>query len=236
MMRNGKRQQRKRRHNQGEGRRGPIATTCALLPGPDGLSFTMLIILAPIPSKKGEGESVVMTMTRQEMTPMEELKSHPGLLEQTATDLLQEIRQMVETFLRTEFTPSAEVAFPGHSRLRQPTQSCVFRLGDLAINYAERSVSVAGRTVDPPLPPNVYKLLVELSRHPGQVLSYDQLLQRVWGADYVGDPRLVRNVVMRLRRALGDDARAPKYVITRPGVGYFMKKAEDRGRISSVSP
>ena len=98
----------------------------------------------------------------------------------------------------------------------EPDQPYV--LGDLTINYEARRVTVAGRRVR--LTAKEYQLLYELSVSPGRVLTHDVLLQRIWGLYSSGDPRLVRTLVKRLRRTLGDDANNPRYLFTEPGVGY----------------
>ena len=100
-------------------------------------------------------------------------------------------------------------------------------LGDLTINYAERRVSVAGRSVH--LSATEYKLLVELSVNAGRVLTHDQLLRRVWDQDNFEGSQLLRTYVTYLRTKLGDDARSPTYVFTEPRVGYRMAKSERRG-------
>jgi two-component system response regulator MtrA len=65
-----------------------------------------------------------------------------------------------------------------------------------------------------------FRLLSELIRHAGLVLTREVLLERVWGYDYLGDSRLVDMAVMRLRDKLGDGADAAGYVSTVRGVGY----------------
>jgi DNA-binding response OmpR family regulator len=65
-----------------------------------------------------------------------------------------------------------------------------------------------------------FRLLAELVRHAGLVLTREVLLERVWGYDYLGDSRLVDMAVMRLREKLGDPADAPRYLSTVRGVGY----------------
>ena len=97
-------------------------------------------------------------------------------------------------------------------------------LGDLVIDYAERRVTVAGSPVA--LTPTEYGVLYELSVHAGRALTHDHLLERVWGPERQGEPWLVREVVKRLRRKLGDDANNPRYVLTEPRVGYRMAKGE----------
>ena len=69
-----------------------------------------------------------------------------------------------------------------------------------------------------------YKLLSELSVNAGRVLTYDQLLRRVWGLEQSGDPRLVRAFVKNLRHKLRDGAKNPTYIFTEPRVGYRMAK------------
>ncbi len=97
-----------------------------------------------------------------------------------------------------------------------------FTLEDLAINFAERRVSAAGRVVS--LSATEYKLLYELATHAGRVLTHQQILQRVWGPDYSGETELVRSFIRNLRRKLGDDARRPRFIFTEPQVGYRMPK------------
>ena len=99
-----------------------------------------------------------------------------------------------------------------------------FALGDLVIDYAERRVSVAGRAIH--LTPTEYELLFELSVNAGRVLTFDALLDRVWGLGRSGDRGSVRTYVKRLRRKLREDAGNPKYIFAEPRVGYRMPKGE----------
>ena len=100
---------------------------------------------------------------------------------------------------------------------RQP-----FNVGDLDIDYADRSVTVSGRPVG--LSATEYKLLFELSTNAGRVLTRDQILRRVWGLEYSGERDLLRAAVKNLRRKLGDDANDPRFIFTEPRVGYRMAK------------
>ena len=67
------------------------------------------------------------------------------------------------------------------------------------------------------------------------MLTHGLLIQRVWGPEKVGEGWLLRNVVNRLRRKLGDDAQNPRYIITEPRVGYRMAGGEGEGS-SAASP
>ena len=100
-------------------------------------------------------------------------------------------------------------------------------LGDLTIDYAERRVTLAGRPL--PLIAMEYRLLAELSANAGRLLTYEHLLERVWGEKSSGDVRPMRTIVSKLRRKLGDDADNPIYIFTEPRVGYRMPKGERKG-------
>ena len=67
-----------------------------------------------------------------------------------------------------------------------------------------------------------YRLLTEFAAHAGAVLSRDQLLERVWGYEYLGDSRLVDAHVRRLRLKIEDHADDPKLIVTVRGIGYRL--------------
>ncbi len=71
-----------------------------------------------------------------------------------------------------------------------------------------------------------FRMLLELSANAGRVLTYEHLLQRVWGVEGDGDLRPMRTVVRSLRRKLGDDSDDPAFIANVPGVGYRMPRSE----------
>ena len=92
--------------------------------------------------------------------------------------------------------------------------------GDLTLDFTQRQATLGGQPVR--LLALEYRLLAELAAHAGQVLTYQRLLERVWGRRGAGDLRPMRTVVGRLRRKLGDDADHPTYVFNEPRVGYWV--------------
>ena len=98
--------------------------------------------------------------------------------------------------------------------------STSYSVGGLIIDYAGRRVTLSGEHVE--LTATEYALLYELAVHAPRVQSHNVLLQRVWGPERVGESWLLRDVVKRLRRKLGDAAGSPRYIITEPRVGYRM--------------
>ena len=114
---------------------------------------------------------------------------------------------------------AAELTARVRTALRRRAGANAFVLGELAIDYGRRRVSVAGRPVQ--LTRTEYELLRLLSLSGERVSTYNSLLRQVW-AGRAKDPKLVRTVVKNIRRKLGDDAASPVYVVTERGVGYRM--------------
>jgi len=70
-----------------------------------------------------------------------------------------------------------------------------------------------------------YAVLAQLARHPGRVITQQQLLKDIWGPTHVEDTHYLRIVVGHLRQKLGDDPAAPQYIVTEAGVGYRLVNA-----------
>jgi len=101
---------------------------------------------------------------------------------------------------------------------RGPGDADRLHLGPIAIDLAGRTVSRDGSSVA--LTRTEFDLLAELTRHAGQVLTRDVLLDRIWGYGYLGDSRLVDVAVGRLRAKIEADPAAPELVLTVRGAGY----------------
>lgn len=92
--------------------------------------------------------------------------------------------------------------------------------GDLVVDRAAMTVTRGGGAIS--LTPTELKLLVELSRRPGQALSRQQLLRLVWDHDYLGDSRLVDACVQRLRAKVELVPSDPRLIRTVRGIGYRL--------------
>ncbi|WP_067853658.1 response regulator transcription factor [Nocardia shimofusensis] len=88
----------------------------------------------------------------------------------------------------------------------------------LTVDPDTREVTVDGTPVQ--LSALEFDLLLALARAPGRVYSRRQLLEKVWGGDFFGDERVVDVHIRSIRRTLGDDAGAPRFIGTVRGVGY----------------
>ena len=100
----------------------------------------------------------------------------------------------------------------------RPTRN---RFGDLELRRDLGVVVKGGDELS--LTKTEYRLLCEFADHPGAVLSRDQLLERVWGYEYLGDSRLVDAHVRRLRVKIEDHPDDPKLIVTVRGIGYRLQ-------------
>ena len=129
-----------------------------------------------------------------------------------------------DDYIVKPFSPTELVARI-RAALRRREEPEPFVLGELAIDYGSRRVSVAGQAVD--LTATEYELLRVLSLNAGRVTDYVTLLRRVWGGRNHADSNLVRIFVGNLRRKLGDSAAEPAWIFNQRGVGYRMPAPDD---------
>jgi len=137
---------------------------------------------------------------------------------------------ITKPFSPTELVARIETALRRHSTSpRSEVRQSSFTLNGLVINFAERLVSVEGEPVS--LSAMEYKLLYEFATNAGRVLTYEQILQRVWGPEYSGETELVRSMARHLRRKLGDEGRNPRYIFNESQIGYRMPKPENAAKM-----
>ena len=125
-----------------------------------------------------------------------------------------------DDYLTKPFSPRELVARI-KALLRRPRSAATrARLGGsgLSVDLARREVSADGRSAI--LTNTEFELLVALVRDPGVVVSRQQLLDRVWGADYYGDDHVLDVHVGNLRRKLREDPEAPRWIETVRGIGF----------------
>jgi two-component system, OmpR family, response regulator VicR len=97
-------------------------------------------------------------------------------------------------------------------------------IGSLTIHPDAYVVSKRGETIE--LTHREFELLHYLAKHIGQVMTREHLLQTVWGYDYYGDVRTVDVTVRRLREKIEDSPSNPTWIVTRRGVGYYLRNPE----------
>lgn len=124
-----------------------------------------------------------------------------------AKELAARIRAALRRTTLTDSNPSGAV-------------NAVSLFGDIELSRELSVVRKAG--VEVSLTKTEYNLLVEFADHPNMVLSRDQLLERVWGYEYLGDSRLVDAHIRRLRVKIEQQADDPKIICTARGMGYRL--------------
>ncbi|HLX78770.1 MAG TPA: response regulator transcription factor [Acidimicrobiales bacterium] len=98
--------------------------------------------------------------------------------------------------------------------------SPILQANEITMDSARHEVTVRGQEVELPL--REFQVLRELLAHAGRVVTRDDLLEKVWGFDYDGDPRIVATLIGRLRARIERDPDRPKNIVTIRGVGYRL--------------
>jgi DNA-binding response OmpR family regulator len=94
-------------------------------------------------------------------------------------------------------------------------------VGDLVIESLAHRATLAGQELE--LAPREFALLHALALHAGQVVSVDELLAQVWGAEYLGEPQVVYVHIRWLREKIEADPKNPQRIVTMRGVGYKLE-------------
>ena len=115
----------------------------------------------------------------------------------------------------------AEVQVQNSANTEKPKkENVVIELGDLILDTERFEVKVRGKIIDLTL--REFEVLKYLANQPGQVVTRETLLEKVWGYEYYGDIRTVDVTVRRIREKIEKDTSAPKILITKRGVGYYL--------------
>ncbi len=99
-------------------------------------------------------------------------------------------------------------------------KEAVFSDGFLTVDISERKVTVNGERVK--LTPREFRLLALLVENAGHILTHRQVLEKVWGWEYIDDVDYVRIYISHLRQKIEPEPAQPKYVLTESGVGYYF--------------
>jgi two-component system KDP operon response regulator KdpE len=138
-------------------------------------------------------------------------------------DKVQGLDLGADDYLTKPFGPAEMLArVRAVLRRRQPSEQASPELvvDDLTINLARRRVIRDGQEIR--LTPTEYKLLYELATNPGRVMLHGELLSRVWGPEYRDEVDYLWTYVRYLRNKIEPDPAHPRYILSEPGVGYYL--------------
>lgn len=176
-----------------------------MLPGPGGLQVARRL-------KDSVGVPVIMLTARGE-----------------EDDVLRGFEAGADDYLVKPFSPKVLVArvraVLRRAGLGSDDDAAPVVRGPLVMDERSRMVTVDGTPVE--LTAIEFDLLRALADHPGWVYSREQLLERVWGYDHLGDSRVVDVHVANLRKKIGDDSSQPRFIRTVRGVGYKFQVPEE---------
>ncbi|MFC2122342.1 response regulator transcription factor [Bacteroidota bacterium] len=105
---------------------------------------------------------------------------------------------------------------------REQRLESVFHSGDLVIDFARRRVMLGDREVS--LTATEYRILSYLARNVDRIVTPNQILEKVWSKEYIGETHLLRVNIARLRQKLKDNPRNPRHILTRSGIGYMLQQ------------
>ena len=169
-----------------------------------------------------DGSELLQRISKATDAPVVLLSGHGANRER---ELATAFESGADDYIARPFSPTELVARVGAALRRrdapagEPRQDS-FQLGELAIDYARRRVTLEGQEVV--LTDTEYRLLCELALNAGRVLSREQLMSRVWSAREPDGSGVVRAYVKRLRRKLGESADSPVYIFNEPRAGYRL--------------
>ena len=145
-------------------------------------------------------------------------------LEMGADDYVTKPFSNRELVARVKANLRRQSAVAANSQTEEENANSDITIGDLTIHPEAYMVSKHGDKIE--LTHREFELLHYLAKHIGQVMTREHLLQTVWGYDYFGDVRTVDVTVRRLREKIEDNPSRPVWLVTRRGVGYYLRNPE----------
>ena len=178
-----------------------------MLPGVDGLSLTRQLRMLKPPGAEERSRVPIIMLTAKGET----------------SDRIRGLDSGADDYLAKPFSPQ-ELVSRVKAVLRRTNENAATMAGQalefegLRIDPTSHTVTLDGQTV--PLTAKEFDLLWFFARHPRQVFTRTQLLDRVWGYEFFGDPSTVTVHIRRLREKIERDPSQPRYILTVWGVGY----------------
>jgi DNA-binding response OmpR family regulator len=182
----------------------------------DRMEFDLVLLDLTLPD--GDGRDVARELRRQGDMPIVMLTARG-----TETDKIVGLELGADDYVVKPFS-GAEVIARIRAVLRrarrEPSAEEPLDVGELRIDFGSRQAALAGAPLE--LSRKEFDLLAELARNAGRVVSREDLMARVWDENWFGSTKTLDTHVGWLRRKLGDDTAAPRYLHTVRGVGFRL--------------
>ena len=134
---------------------------------------------------------------------------------------VREVVARVKANLRkVEATMEAQVVAQKNGEKKETKKETTIKVGSLVLDLEKYEVHIDGKVINLTL--REFEVLKFLAQQPGQVVTREALLERVWGYEYYGDIRTVDVTVRRIRERIEKDTSNPQILITKRGVGYYI--------------
>ncbi len=171
-----------------------------MLPGLDGFEACRIL------RRQSEAPVIMLTARGEEHDRVRGLEHADDYV--TKPFSMPELLARVRNLLRRASSQASD--FPGHSE--------IIRSGDLTIDQISHSVTLGDKTIE--MKPREFSLLTLLASNKGRAFTRNQILERLWGHDYIGDSRTVDVHVRWLREKIELDPSKPRRIVTIRGLGY----------------
>jgi DNA-binding response OmpR family regulator len=107
-----------------------------------------------------------------------------------------------------------------------------FHNGEIEIEWRSRQVYVRGKRVK--LSPTEFRILSCLIKNRGWIVTHEQLLEKAWGPNYIGDKSFVKLYIRYLRQKIEENPHTPKLILTERGVGYYFAQANETEEVGTL--
>lgn len=184
------------------------------------------LILLDIMLPKRDGMEVCRTIRKQADMPIIMLTAKDEEVDKVVGLELGADDYVTKPYSSRELMARVKAHLRRHQKTEQ-NESRMLRIHQLSIDSDAYEVTVDEKPVE--LTHREFELLYYLASHKGQVMTREHLLQAVWGFDYFGDERTVDVTIRRLREKIEPDPSRPNYIMTRRGLGYYLRDPQAGG-------
>jgi DNA-binding response OmpR family regulator len=166
---------------------------------------------------------IAMSAQEQEYTKAQALDSGADDYLTKPVSVVELLAQVRAVLRRTQWN--------AHESPRSVRPTLTF--GNLTIDFLQHQVTIDSRPIA--LTPTEYRILSYLLQNAGRIVTNNLLLEKVWGAEYVGEANLLKVHIFRLRHKIERDAARPTYIITKTGLGYYFSPQSEMRASATAS-